>query len=394
MFKLLVSYIRAYRNKISNRIFGVVHIKHAAKKKGVVLVSFSVTPFLLTPRQFLSDPHSHNWVCPEIVRVFTEMGYDVDVIDWKNHSFRPKKNYAACFDIHDGLERFSKRLPSSCVKIQFTTGSQWKFQNEAEDQRIKEMRSRKGASYPPARETTPSNFERYADHIIGYGNKTVLKTFSLSGDKKIIPLHAPAMEEYDFPDKKDFSETRKSFLWFGGGGLVLKGLDLVLDAFAALPNLHLTIIGPVAYEAEFEKIYHNELALPNVTRYGRPRKISYDSSVKLGDAELFDILKTCGAVLGMSASEGCSGAVLQAMEAGIFPIITPNTGIDEEAPSIVLHHPTAETIQKTVREFSEISPEKLKELSLDTWRFMKSKHTKENFTKEMTEFIREAFSEK
>ena len=98
-------------------------------------------------------------------------------------------------------------------------------------------------------------------------------------------------------------------------------------------------------------------------------------------------MKECGAILGMSASEGCSGAVLQAMEAGVFPIITPNTGIDELAPSIILNDPTVESIKKTAEEFSKISPEKLREISRNAWIYAKKHYTRDVFTHEIENFL-------
>ena len=58
----------------------------------------------------------------------------------------------------------------------------------------------------------------------------------------------------NFPKNKNFESSRKHFLWFGGGGAILKGLDLVVETFASLPHLQLSIIGPSAYEKEFEEI--------------------------------------------------------------------------------------------------------------------------------------------
>ena len=61
------------------------------------------------------------------------------------------------------------------------------------------------------------------------------------------------MEQYDFPKNKNFNEARKHFLWFGGGGAILKGLDLVVETFASLPHLQLSIIGPASYEKSLRK---------------------------------------------------------------------------------------------------------------------------------------------
>lgn len=394
MNNIIYKYITAYRNKITNKLFGVVSVKHEGKKKGDVLLSFLTQSFTLAPNEVLSDRHINVWVPSEIARLFSERGYDVDIINWDNLSFFPKKKYSVCIDIHNNFERFENLLTSRCVKIQFLMSSHWAFQNKAEEKRIDALKKRKGVHFTVNRSLTPSHFEKFADYIIGLGNQTVSTTYPLPNDKKIILIHPPIMEKFDFPENKDFSVARTHFLWFGGGGAILKGLDLVLEAFAELPHLQLTIIGPASYEKEFEKIYQKELNLPNITRYGRPRKNKGDAESMIGDVTLYDRIKECGAILGMSASEGCSGAILQAMEAGIYPIITPNTGIDEEAPSIILQDPTVESIKKTAEEFSKISPEKLRKLSKETWNYAETHYTKKVFTKEMENFIDNTISKK
>ena len=380
-------YILAYRNKITNKLFGIVSVKHNGKKKGDILLSFVTQPFTLAPNEFLTDPHSNNWVAPEIVRLLSERGYDIDIINWDNTSFVPKKKYSVCIDMQYNLERLSPLLPKNCIKIMFLVASYPKFQNEAEQKRIQDLQKRKGVLFSTHRTDPITSNPACADFIVGYGNKTVHETFPLPSGKKIIPIHGPTMEAYDFPEDKDFSLARKHFLWFGGGGAILKGLDLVIEAFAQLPHLNLTIIGPASYEKEFEKIYKKELKLPNIARYGRPHLDGKDPFSKTDGRYIHDILKECGAVLGMSASEGGGAATVQAMQAGVFPIVTPNTGIDERAPSIILKNPTVTDIIKEVEEFSNISPEKLKELSREVWSFTKAHYTKKAFTEELENFL-------
>jgi hypothetical protein len=48
--------------------------------------------------------------------------------------------------------------------------------------------------------------------------------------------------------------------------MVHKGLDLVLEAFARMPECQLTIVGPVRNEPEFVNVYRKELFhTPNIT---------------------------------------------------------------------------------------------------------------------------------
>jgi hypothetical protein len=51
-----------------------------------------------------------------------------------------------------------------------------------------------------------------------------------------------------------------------------------------------------------------------------------------------------------------------------------------------MENPTVEKIIKTVEEFSNTSPEKLKELSREVWTFSQKHYTKKAFTKSFEDF--------
>jgi len=382
---LFMRYFIAYRNKITNKLSGIVRVQHEGKKSGNVLVSFITSPFTQAPGEFFTDPHSNYWTCAEIVRLFTIRGYDVDIIDWNNKTFIPKKKYDIFIDIYSNFERLSQYLEPSCVKVSFILGSYPLFQNNSEQIRLKNLEERRGVKPPHKRYYPLSSNIKLLDFIAGYGNKTVHKTYPLK-NKTIIPIPIPVVKTYEFPENKNFEEARTHFLWFGGGGAVLKGLDLLVEIFAALPHLKLSIIGPSAFEKEFETIYAKELSLPNITRYRRPR-INRDGSITTGDIPLQNILNSCGAVLSLSASEGTSGAIIQAMHAGLFPIITPQTGINEKAPSIIVEDVTIEHVKQVIKHFATLPPEKIKYMAKDAWQFVRNNHTKKHFTEAFNKLI-------
>src|SRR5208337_4469814 len=63
--------------------------------------------------------------------------------------------------------------------------------------------------------------------------------------------------------ERDFEAGRNNFVYVAGTyGNVQKGLDLLLEAFARLPHLHLYIYCRV--EEEVRRAYRKELTLPNI----------------------------------------------------------------------------------------------------------------------------------
>ncbi len=244
--------------------------------------------------------------------------------------------------------------------------------------RLKNLEERRNISLSPARIEPKSQNPAHADFLEGFGNKTVHQTFS-EFNKPIYPIPISVAQTFEFPQEKNFTDTRKHFLFFGGGGAVLKGLDLVVEAFAELPHLHLHIIGPAAYEKEFEQTYAKELTLPNISRDCRPR-IDKDGNMTVNGVPFIDIANTCATLIYPSASEGTSGAVVQAMHAGVIPMVTPQTGLSEDAPAVTLENPTVDTIRTEVQKIATTPPETLSRIARDAWTYAREHHTKKTFS--------------
>lgn len=374
----LLNTLQAYRNKFTNKLWGVVHVGAVGKKKGDILISYITEPFTKAPWQHLSSRHTNYWECYEMARLFSSRGYAVDIINWDNRAFTPKKQYQVCVDTQDNLERLSKLLPKECKKVMHIVTASPEFQNTAEKKRLEELKNRREIALAPRRQVSPSNNAAYADFLEGFGNKTVQATY-VTANKPIFPIPISVVQLFDFPEHKDFDAARKHFLWFGGGGAILKGLDLVLEVFAKNPALHLHVCGPVEAEKDFVDAYKKELyETSNIHLHGR---VDVEGEVfkKLTD--------TCAALVYPAFSEGTSGAVVQTMHAGIIPIITPETGIAEEVGEIIINNPTVDSISEIVRSFSILPPEELRNTARKTWTYTHEHYTREAFSEAYARFI-------
>jgi len=370
----------AYRNKITNKLFGIVHMPASGKKKGDVLISYITEPFTFAPWEGFPNYHTMYWECFEIAKLFSDKGYAVDIVNVKNEKFIPKKPYLACIDAENGLERLYRYLPKECRKVFHILISYWKDYNEAEEKRIKNIEKRRGVKLLPRRKMKPSKNAEFADYLEGFGNKTIFKTFE-QFKKPIFFIPISSVIEFNFPGNKNFDSARKHFLWMGGGGLALKGLDLVLEAFSKMPDLNLHICGPIHGEEDFVEEYKKELyGTPNIKVYGR---------LDIGGKEFREVINKCGAVIYPSGGEGSSGAIVQAMHAGLIPIITHETGIQEDSGYIPLINPTPESITKTSRVFSEMPEESVREFSKKIWEYARSHYTRKTFSQAYKRFIEE-----
>lgn len=350
------------------------------KKKGVVLISYITEPFTLAPWEPFSNLHTMYWECYEIARLFSERGYKVDIFDSKNTSFVPRKSYAVCVDVDKNLLRLSELLPKDCKKVFHILISHWEAYNTAEQNRLDRLEQRRGVRLAPRRKMSPTQNAKVADFLEGFGNKTIFDTFA-QFKKPIFFIPISTVVQFDFPEKKDWNEARKHFLWVGGGGAVLKGLDMALEAFSAIPNLHLHVCGPVYAEKDFVETYKKELEeTPNIHIYGR---------IDVASKQFADIVNKCSAIVYPSGGEGSSGAVVQAMHAGLVPIITHETGIREDSGYIVLENPSPESIVKTVQDFSDTPAEKVREKSYSVWEYARNHYTRKTFSTAYARFIDE-----
>ncbi|MEK9201729.1 MAG: glycosyltransferase, partial [Patescibacteria group bacterium] len=348
------------------------------RKKGDVLISYITEPFTLAPSEPFSNLHTMYWECYEIVQLFREKGYACDIVNANNTRFVPKKPYVVYIDTENSIERLSKHLPKNCKKVFYILISYWKAYNDAEKCRLDALEKRRGVRLLPRRKMLPSRNALLADYLVGFGNKAIFNTFK-QFNKPIFFIPISSVVKYDFPDQKDWIKARKNFLWIGGGGAVLKGLDIALEAFAMMPDLQLHVCGPVAAEKDFVDAYKKELfETPNIHVYGR---------IDVGGSQFAQILDTCAAVVYPSGGEGSSGAIVQAMHAGLVPIVTHETGIQESAGYIPLEKPTPESIMKTVREFSDMPEEKIREFSKKIWSYSREHYTRESFSAAYEHFI-------
>lgn len=348
----------------------VVSLKPKQPSKGNVLLSYRIEPFLLKPGQPMPNDHTWYWEVWQIAQTFLTLGYNVDVIQFHNDKFVPQKDYAFFIDIRHRMEALAPKLNKDCIKIFHVDIANMVFRNAAECNRLLELQRRKGITLKPQRFEVPNLGIEYADCAIVLGNNFTTDTFKYANKPMYrIPISSPTV--YPYPDKKDFEAVRNRFLWFGGSALVLKGLDLVLDAFAQMPEYHLTICGPVSNDKEFEQAFYKELyETPNIHTYGW---------IDVSSPDFIEVTNNCLGLVYPSVSEGQSGAVISCLQAGLIPILSYESGVDVHDFGVIFDNLSVDEIKAKVRSISNLPVEDLKLMSRQAWEYARANHTKENF---------------
>lgn len=324
------------------------------QKNRRALLSYIVHPFYIPeddPRFF---NHTNIWHAHAIVQVLNRMGYVVDVMDYRDLGELPRRDYDL-FIGHGGVnfEHICRALPESVPKLYFTTGSYWRFHNQQEELRFADLERRRGARLPYDRNIAQS--EESAVHlahgIIGIGNQTTRMTYA--DFDRVVMLNGTALYD-DNVDwcPKDFTTSRQHFLFYSGPGNVHKGLDLLLEAFSGLPH-HLWI--STRLDARFAHLYVRELnTLANVHLLGwvQPRSRSF-----------YQMMQRCAFCILPSCSEGQSQSVLEAMNQGLIPLVSPQSGLDVQDFGVLIEPVTVDAICSLVHAVSTYSPDRCRELS-------------------------------
>ena len=322
--------------------------------------------------------HTNNWECAQIAQTWLDKGYSVDIIDWDNNQFIPQKDYAVFIDIHGNMERLAPRLKKDCLKILHITGAHWLYQNTAEYSRLLCLQKRRRITLIPRRTVEPSRGIEYADCATILGNSFTQRTFEYAG-KSLYPIHISTSMQFPFPEDKEYGHIRRNYVWFGGGGLVHKGLDLVLETFAKMPEYQLTVCGSVDQEPDFEEAYHKELfETPNIQSVGW---------VDITSTQFLDIIRKNIGLIYPSCSEGGGGSVITCLHGGLIPIISYESSVDIPDFGIVLKDSTIEELIQGVEKVSGLPETDLRTQSKKAWNYARKNHTQENFKKDYEKFV-------
>ena len=354
------------------------HLKNEGEFKGNVLLSYITYPFEYNSPDDIPTSHTNGWECYQMAYIWSKHGYAVDIIDWDNSTFTPKKNYSFFIDIHSNMERLSPLLKRDCYRILHITGSHWLFQNSAEYHRLLDLQGRRKVTLTPKRMVPSSYGIEFADCATILGNEFTINTFQYAG-KPLYQIPLSTTKTFPVLPEKDYDRCRYNYMWLGSSGMVHKGLDLVLEAFNSMPGYHLYVCGQVDRESDFNQEYQNELYhTPNIHTIGW---------IDVSSQEFLTIIKTCVGLIYPSCSEGGGGSVVQSLHAGLIPIISYQSGVTVDGFGITLKQCTIDEIREAISSLSSLPAERLQEMAKRSWEFANTYHTRENFSKEYEKFV-------
>lgn len=359
----------------------VVTLEPLGPARGRVLFSYILDPFLLPTGAPLPHGHTHYWESREMAQAWVEAGFTVDCLHWTNRSFVPVAGYDVAIDVRRNLEHWVEHLPATCLRVLHAETSHWQVNNGNQALRLDRLAREHHLRLCPRKLVEPNRAVESAHALTLLGNSFTADSYAFAGlPTWRIPISAPTV--YPWPAGRNLATARRHFVWFGSGGLVHKGLDLVLEAFAALPEHQLTVAGPVDRERDFEAAFWRELYhLPNIHTRGWVDAL--DGSLEaLGREALGVVFPSC--------AEGGGGSVITCMHAGLVPLVSAGASVDvETAWGVRLDETSVAGLRAAVTELAARPLAELEAMARRSWERARALHTRGHFARRYREVVAE-----
>lgn len=337
------------RRRVYPVVRGVRGNQPATRK---ALLDFVVEPFLPGYDGSAAKTHS-NWShVVTMAELLNEMGYEVDVTDWRNRRAPPARNYDVVLGVHQAFTASCRRPAPNCTKIYLGTGAWGEQAVSGEEARLRQLRERRGVGLRRRYRVELDRGPLYADAVFVLGSEWVCQTYRDVVDVPILSYPNTVIDGVRTTLRgKCFSEARSRFLWLSGFAAVHRGLDVVLEVFRDLPRCELWVCGSIEHEHDFMALYRAELTeTPNIHFVGW---------VDVTGDVFAEITSKCAYLLYPSASDGMPGSVVTAMASGLVPLVTREAGIDTGGLGRLIPECTPECVRGLVLDAAGRDPAEL-----------------------------------
>ena len=337
--------------RLTKRRF-VANVFNALPGRPKALLHYKTDP-LFNARLVARYTHTNNWEIIEICRVLSDAGFWVDLVDRAEADWTPADEYALFIGNGSGragwrYEHYAASTPSA-LRVFYATSPESRLAASRMLARYAAFESRTGIQTTPMRVPCGIDAESsvdLSDFVFCFdGNGFAADSYKIFERVvyPIVPSTSPAVHfEYTWLQTRD----PKCFLCFAGDGFVVKGVDLVVEAFARMPHLTLHIAGPRS-DVGFWEAYGSLIAnSPN---------IHYEGFARVSGNRFKELCGRCSFVILPSASEAACTSIATSMRAGLVPITTYSTNIDDGTAGFLLTCDTDELIDEICEVLSSSS---------------------------------------
>jgi glycosyltransferase involved in cell wall biosynthesis len=355
----IINFLRVFYVKYSMPI--TIHENKNAQ--GNVLICYIKSPF-----KYINRPIKHCNVIESriIAETFNNLGYSVDVVDYRCKRKIDYSKYSIIFGFGDSYRNsFNNNL--DIKRICYMTGSNPNFSNKQEALRIKNFYKNKNILLQPRREAywpwmhTVIN----SDYLITTGNIFTRDTYI---DIQNNTFHIPVPF---IPTSINFEASfSRGFLWFGGAGAIFKGLDLVIDAINdSTDSINLDICGPIKDEKDFMETYKQDII--------ENENINFHEMIDVNSSKMKVLVERNSFIILPSCSEGGASSVLTCMNMGLIPIVTKECSIDLNGFGLKINELSKEEVLVSINKALLMTDQEIASQKLIIKDFVKKNHSVE-----------------
>lgn len=254
----------------------------------------------------------------EVTKALNEKGYIVDIVDAAARGIEPARHYDFYLGHAGNTRSILDKLDPGTFVMHYASGGYWKEFNRMSKERYDNFCKRRDI---PRVETfvrsligTEDGEEylaRRADASFNAGPRTVATFRGVIQNMPLLYLGSYVQRDL-LVDDRDFEAGRRNFAYFSGtGGNIQKGMDLIIEAFARMPELNLYIYCKV--EDEVSCAYRRELALPNI-------HYVYHYSAGPLRKKMRALLRRINFTIGAAIDTGPTTAMLGTFGLGLIPV--------------------------------------------------------------------------
>ena len=368
------------KNIISN-----INLVNSKTNKKVFL--YYKTDPLFSKRLIQSRVHTNNYEIILMIKVLNNLGYSVDLVDREATISEIEKLFQNKYDLYianaaGNSAKYHNQILDKIdakFKVFYAAGPEPFESNKLVLNRHRNFDKRSGTKSIPRRIVAGKSFQdrfKDIDAIFYIGNDFSKKTYS----KYKIPsfrMYPAIKSEYLSNNDNCFQNKNKNFLYFGGNGLICKGLDLIIEAFDGLNNVHLDICGPID-ESDFWNYYKDTL--------DRNKNIKFHGFVKPSSKLFRSIIKKCAFNIFPGSAEGSATSVLVCMSFGLMTITTYETGIDFGPHVLKIKSTKIKDLKKLIIDATNMSATKYNQMHIERKKALLL-YTKENYKKNFKDAI-------
>lgn len=346
----------------------------------IIYTTYAIRQFLAGTLDSFPGLNKHviYWESTEMIRLLNEAGYIVDYVDLRHPPAIDWNRYRVVIDERDHLKD-APAVPGQ-TRIYYSTSNHWFFHNMSELTRTQWFHDRHGIWLPPKRQIAPILSDEYSDIMTYYGTDFQANLYHARPIKHQLDISTVFTPPYH---KKNIEQSRKNFLWLSGGGMMFKGADIVMEAFAGVPDAHLYIAGNCQDESRFW-----DWCKPLFDKHSNMHYLGW---VDVMSQKFQDIANNCIGIAYPSSTEGGPSAVAQALHYGLIPLVTRASNVRAEHLGFIVDGKTDKELiadlQRAIREVMALPANELAQRSDAVRNFALTTHTRDTYSKSFQKLI-------